>query len=434
MKEYFKLKSWLILLVMIFLGFGLAAMIVNFEFRDDRAIVKAQGSNNVSGYAWSEGIGWISFNCSNDSSCGTIDYGVNVDATTGNFSGYAWSDNVGWISFNRSDTGDPPADPYTNPAETIIANYDSATDKVNGWAKILSLGDDGWINFNQPNESGLPLEFPATLPIDFGGVSFGVSISSDTSEFTGWAWNGNDDGSGIGWISFNCADTGAGGCAGQDYKVISSMNAPPEAINITAPNWTYEQACSLYARQAFLRWEFSDLDTESYQSAYQIIIDDDNDPTDPLVDTGKVSGATSQYSAGPDQLEYDQTYYWWVKVWDNLDVASELTAGLSFTTYKHEFPDQDFSWSPTSLSKDEEAKFTSSVDVYGGTTVSSLLWIAPDAVISDSTVSSPTITFSSSGDHTVTFKATDSDGYYCNLAKTININVSLPGWKEVKPE
>lgn len=419
---------------MIFLGFGLAAVIVNFDFRKDGSMVKAEGSNNISGYAWSEGIGWISFNCSNDDSCNTIDYGVNADPVTGDFSGYAWSENVGWISFNRSDAGNPPADPYQSPTEITIANYDNTTDRVNGWAKILSLGDDGWINFNQSDGSGLPLEFPEPLPIDFGGISFGVSIASSTSEFTGWAWNGNDDGSGIGWISFNCADTGAGGCSGHDYKVISSLNAPPAAINNTAPNWTYEQACSLYARQAFLRWEFNDTDSESYQSAYQVIIDDDNNPADPLVDTGKTSGAASQYSAGPDVLDYDQTYYWWVKVWDNLDTSSELAVGQSFTTYKHEFPDQDFSWTPTSMSRDEKVKFTSSATVYGGTTISSLLWTAPDSTIDDVATSTPTMTFGDSGAHPVTLKITDSDGYYCRLTKIINVNVNLPGWKEVKPK
>ena len=434
MKEYFKLKSWLILLVMIFLGFGLAAIIVNFDFRKDGSMVEAVGNNNIAGYAWSDGIGWISFNCSNDNSCGIVDYGVNVDPVTGNFSGYAWSENVGWISFNRSDAGDPPADPYQDPAETIIANYSSITGKISGWAKILSLGDDGWINFNQPNAAGLPLGFPAPLPMDFGGISFGVSIASSTNEFTGWAWNGNDDGSGIGWISFNCADTGAGGCAGHDYKVISSLNAPPRAINVTAPNWTYEQACSLYARQAFLRWEFSDTDAGSSQSAYQIIIDDDNDPSDPLVDTGKTSGAASQYSAGSDVLDYDKTYYWWVKVWDNLNASSDLAAGQSFTTYKHEFPDQDFSWTPTNMSKDEKVKFTSSATVYGGTTISGLLWTAPDSLIDDAATSTPTMTFGDSGVHPVTLKITDSDGYYCRLMKIINVNVNLPGWKEVKPK
>jgi hypothetical protein len=55
----------------------------------------------LSGYAWNDSIGWISF-CGGlgTSNCpGSITYGVNVDTNTGEFSGYAWNDLVGWISF-----------------------------------------------------------------------------------------------------------------------------------------------------------------------------------------------------------------------------------------------------------------------------------------------------------------------------------------------
>ena len=53
----------------------------------------------LTGYAWGENIGWISLNCSNGSSCGTVDYKV-VNDGEGNLSGYAWSENTGWINFN----------------------------------------------------------------------------------------------------------------------------------------------------------------------------------------------------------------------------------------------------------------------------------------------------------------------------------------------
>jgi len=53
----------------------------------------------LTGYVWGENIGWISLNCSNNSSCGTVNYGVSNDGN-GNLSGYAWSENAGWINFN----------------------------------------------------------------------------------------------------------------------------------------------------------------------------------------------------------------------------------------------------------------------------------------------------------------------------------------------
>lgn len=64
--------------------------------------VTNDGSGNLSGYAYGENVGWISFNCLNTSSCGTVSYGVTI--TSGDFSGYAYGENTGWISFNCLNT------------------------------------------------------------------------------------------------------------------------------------------------------------------------------------------------------------------------------------------------------------------------------------------------------------------------------------------
>jgi hypothetical protein len=63
------------------------------------------------------GLGWISMNssdCDTDgngtidtASCGTVgspiaNYGVNVPSSNGTLSGYAWSEHFGWISFNAT--------------------------------------------------------------------------------------------------------------------------------------------------------------------------------------------------------------------------------------------------------------------------------------------------------------------------------------------
>ena len=70
--------------------------------------VEAGSEHNVYGWAWSENIGWISFNSTNcdadnnGQSDGIIpdcppaetliaSYGVKIDPLTGVFSGYAWS-------------------------------------------------------------------------------------------------------------------------------------------------------------------------------------------------------------------------------------------------------------------------------------------------------------------------------------------------------
>jgi hypothetical protein len=55
-------------------------------------------SGILSGWAWNDAIGWISFDSGKSGS--PFPYWVTVDNFTGEFSGWAWNDIVGWISFN----------------------------------------------------------------------------------------------------------------------------------------------------------------------------------------------------------------------------------------------------------------------------------------------------------------------------------------------
>ena len=52
--------------------------------------VNNDGHGNLSGYGWSEMVGWVNFYPTNSR--------VVLDSS-GNFSGYAWAENVGWIHF-----------------------------------------------------------------------------------------------------------------------------------------------------------------------------------------------------------------------------------------------------------------------------------------------------------------------------------------------
>jgi len=80
------------------------------------------GAGNLSGWAWNDTYGWISFcggqgtaNCPGDS----VHYRVIIDQN-GNFSGYAWNDFIGWISFNCNQP-DPPSNtcsPYSYGIQT----------------------------------------------------------------------------------------------------------------------------------------------------------------------------------------------------------------------------------------------------------------------------------------------------------------------------
>ena len=181
------MKKILIIFIFTILVVGFGYFVFNF-FQPE--IAKAGSEHNVSGWAWSENIGWISFN--NTSGGGTASYGVNINQTTGNFSGYAWSENIGWIKFDPDVSGAP--DPSLGSVKLNLSSY-----KITGWARALAYGDDwdGWIRFDYgPNGSYL----------DANG------------DFRGWAWGGDV----VGWISLNNADTG-----GNLYKV---QTFPPSYV------------------------------------------------------------------------------------------------------------------------------------------------------------------------------------------------------------
>lgn len=64
----------------------------------------SRSGSTLSGWAWSEDFGWISFNCSDTGTCGAINYSVTIDGTN-NFHGFAWSDQFGWLSMNSVEGG-----------------------------------------------------------------------------------------------------------------------------------------------------------------------------------------------------------------------------------------------------------------------------------------------------------------------------------------
>lgn len=157
----------------------------------------AGSSDNVSGWAWSENIGWISFNCTNSGTCATSNYGVTV-APNGDFSGYAWSENIGWISFNSSDTQNCPS----VPCKAKLKNDGS----MEGWGKALAAdnnGWDGWIHLSGTAQDASP---------------YGVFVNG--CGYDGYAWGSEV----IGWMRFR----------GTNYGVIGTGNACGIEADITA--------------------------------------------------------------------------------------------------------------------------------------------------------------------------------------------------------
>lgn len=420
---------FLISLLLLFAGFLFSKLLLPNT-------VIAETDDNIFGFAWSENIGWISLNCRSQEiqgeRCKDTDYGVHIE-DNGNFTGYAWSENIGWIDF-------APADSYPqNPQYS--AQVDTTTGNVSGWTRALSYDADwdGWISM-----SGL-------------SPDYGVTINTGTGDFSGWAW-GSDV---VGWIHFT----------GVNYKVETSFpfNTNPVVSNLFVDQGDY---CVLAFRPKFY-WDFDDEDAGDFQNSYQIQIDDDSNIEDnPLIDSCPSScgggppcgtcilGHTieSYPSVNPGAFDYNTTYYWGIKAWDNRGGVSDLVES-QFTTIEHECPDIDFTWTPLRPSSGEFAQFCATAEAGVCASDVSKCYNALDQQISCSgnifawtfpagtefstttTAASenPKIKFSATGWQDVLLNINDLSvgGGACDCSITkqdvIRIFAPLPKWRETAP-
>lgn len=181
------------------------------------------GTTELTGWAWSPNIGWLSFNSTNSganpSGTGSA-YSVKVSTTTGSdvgtFSGQAWSPNVGWLSF---DTTGAAAIGTDCPSGTCAATVNMVTGVVSGWGQILSMkleDTGGWLRLSGTNHASPDFS-------GFQGTSTkGVTYNKDTGALTGFAY----EPSAIGWISFGAANEITPGCTGTGCGVCIGICHP----------------------------------------------------------------------------------------------------------------------------------------------------------------------------------------------------------------
>lgn len=413
-----------ILLYFVFTIFIIGAILfLTFEQKIEK--IQAGTGDNVTGFAWSENIGWVSFN--NTSGGGGVNYGVDI-GSDGIFSGYAWSrgtdadvGGVGWLSFNQADLVGCPSG--TCQAKLDLGNYE-----VSGWARVLAYGGgwDGWIKLR--------------------GANYGVKLNSSTKEFEGWAWGDQV----VGWLSFNCNNPETGDvCGTSDYQVKTSYSLPSTATDLSVSQGDY---CAVPLHPIF-SWTFSDSDPGDTQGSYQVQADNNSNFSSPEVDSGKVSSASESYYS-PTPLSYNTTYYWRLKVWDNYDTESNWVSGPSFTTPSHAYPDPNFSRFPSSPNQGEVIQFCavqepgvcpedkSTCYSVGGSipppscSGKTFLWTFPVgsefATGTSSTSENPRVKFNSTGVKSVSLEITDEVGS-CSRTKTVGVMLPLPKWREVAP-
>ncbi len=419
-------------------------------------------TDNVRGFAHSsDSNSWVSFNCANDPNvggqniftftfststdtsgsnmhfsfptCAENDFGVNIDDDTGEISGRALSDHYGFINFNHSSHSYEPK-----------AYYNSSTKEITGTAYVENLG-----------------------PTD-GKVNFSDVYVTPSNGF----WHGHMTNSEMGNIKLNCDDSTPSGhpsCMENFFKVKYIM--PLKIEEVSAPNWSPEQACGSFANRSILRWQT----IGDPQSAYQVIIDTDSvrDDDTPYFDSGKITSTASQYvcpNAEGCSLDYDTSYYFWVRLWDSLDDPTDWTQfdhndilhtltdnedyntnnspdpNLTFTTYAQEFPDVFFDWNPEEIVIGEDVYFDGDGNYYTNSepnfnpqpcteTTCDYEWDSTVATnISNATNSTTTVIFTQSTDGSVSLTVTNPFGYSCSTSSPISIDYETPIWKEVKPE
>ncbi len=375
--------------------------------------VKGGTGDNVSGYAWSENIGWISFNCTNTNSCGASNYGVNINQTTGNLTGYAWSENIGWIYF-------APLGPYPE-APNYSAKLDLATNKFSGWARALSYGGgwDGWIKMAGTATNGSPYE-----------------VTRNICNIEGFAWGSEV----VGWIKF--------------YNVTTTFCAN-QAPYVESQVIEYQSYCGIDSGTGLVgfRWTYRDPESDP-ETRFDFRINNVNNPDDPNPEVDRTinnppSAVNTQavsvvISPQVDKIVYNTPYYWWVRVWDDEGANSGWISGPSFRTANHAWPWPDFTHSPQSPSVGQVVNFTDISTCYDAANNSYSCknnasniyrWEFGDGTPSSSVRGDTTHAYSSpSPGYTVQLSVTDDLGT-CSGRGDSPVRVALPSprWQEVPP-
>ncbi|HNS34337.1 MAG TPA: hypothetical protein PKG83_03940 [bacterium] len=131
--------GWLVLIAIILVLSGIL-------FIDFAGLKAADAEYELGGWLWTETFGWISLNsdnCVGNSLCfgSGVDYKAIINSSD-QISGYGWSEHVGWICFGVNCSGTTPD------SGASFAQMDS-NGRISGWAKVLSLDDDGWIDLGR---------------------------------------------------------------------------------------------------------------------------------------------------------------------------------------------------------------------------------------------------------------------------------------------
>lgn len=176
--------------------------------------VASQSASPITGWAWSDTIGWISVD-------GT-GYGLSMDSN-GFVTGYAWSDNIGWVKFDGLGS-------YPSGAGTTAADARVVSGKLTGWARACAGTENGDCSTMTSRTDGWDGW------ISLGGTGYGVTFDDSTGAFGSFAWGDVN----VGWVDFS------------RVSVPLSCQVPPHAArcgnpaNGEDPNARYDSVNNMY--------------------------------------------------------------------------------------------------------------------------------------------------------------------------------------------
>jgi hypothetical protein len=390
--------------------------------------IKAGTGHNVSGWAWSENIGWISFNNINNPGGGTTNYGVNVNIINNsydNISGYAWSENIGWIKFDPA--GPYPSNHPGNPNHSAKVEKIGNATTVTGWARACAGTINGDCNSATRNDGWDGW-------ISLSGSNYKVELKEDADGcyLDGYAW-GSDV---VGWIQFNGTTKD-----GNTYRVkvpCLTIVGTPRIKSIDDPDD--------YCTNPFgytITWN-----PVSEANYYEIKICKNSD----INNCGLIE-ENDEIENKPDtisytingNLSYNTKYYVFVraKKVDGTTFKYSNWSKEEFTTKSLDYYPYDITiTTPSTISVGEEVGIQGDAKCYGGC---SWQWYFENFGSDEYTIKEGVTTnqqniyvtfnkaFDSNSNRKITLEVTDSQGHLCPLSKQINVKPKWPTWVEVKP-
>ncbi len=199
---------------------------------------------------------------------------------------------------------------------------------------------------------------------------------------------------------------------------------------------TQPDYCTMNPAAAF-KWNFHSADASASQAAYRIQISKSRSFSDPVYDSSVVNSASGAFSIPVGILNYNNTYYWRLKVIDSYGTESDWAEGDPIVTPVQPAPHPGITYTPDTAIVLQRMYFSSASSYcYSGMTKIACADSA-DAIYSwnfdngdVSTIADDSTVFQRKGGYAVTLSIT-SAGLTCSATKDINVNASLPSWQEI---